>query len=49
MGGTRTLNPVRERDFESRAYTIPPPWHGEIVPMTLLYSKPDRERNKRGV
>ncbi len=26
MGGTRTHNPVRERDFESRAYTIPPPW-----------------------
>ena len=22
--GSRTLNPVRERDFESRAYAIPP-------------------------
>ena len=26
MGGTRTLNPLRETDFESVAYTIPPPW-----------------------
>ena len=24
-GGTRTLNPLRETDFESVAYTIPPP------------------------
>lgn len=31
MGGTRTHNPFRKRDFESRAYTIPPPWPGDSI------------------
>ncbi len=38
MGGTRTLNPVRERDFESRAYTIPPPWLAPIVAISPSFS-----------
>lgn len=27
QGGIRTLNPLREADFESAVYTVPPPGH----------------------